>query len=400
MTLSVTCFKSLGGLLELQDEWQLLCVESEADIYFHPYWVSNWWKHFGGGRSFLAYAFRKHGRLVAVLPFYMEFASPKALGLKLARLSGPIHYFAIFRLPILESFIPEVLERFLKTFAAQSHAHLLCFQTLSESGEAWSSLQPIERHLPSGLEFWQAQLPDHTLIPTQGDFEKFLTALSRKRRVKYRKAKEHLEKSLGISTKCLTGAEAEAFLPEFVKMHSTQWLQIGKAGHFSDWPSSAAFYRDVLHDIRSEETGRFYVQCNAEGRILAAQFCFVHARHCVALLTARDTTADFGQLGIGFYAQVERIQLLIKEGVDRIDSGTGLYDHKLSLNAEMTALHRVLISQNDRLTRLRLKLTLGWADLLNLLYYRIWFLKLAPRLRRLTGAKPKPLWQAWIRTRL
>ncbi|WP_417462991.1 GNAT family N-acetyltransferase [Kordiimonas sp.] len=400
MTLEVTCFNSLDALLKLYDEWRLLCIENRSDIYFHPLWVSNWWKHFGSGRSFLAYVVRENGRLVAVLPFYMELTPPKILNLRLARLCGPIHYFAVFRLPIDECLTSQVLELVLNTFAANKQAHFLCFQSLSESGEAWPELLGAERLLPAGFAIIQEKLDDHTLIPMQSSFEKFLSGLSRKRRVKYRKAKDYLEQSLGISTKYLSGIEAEAFLPKFVHMHSEQWLRNGNAGHFSDWPLSMEFYRNVLRDFGPEEKGRFYVQYNAEGRILAAQFCFVHAGNCVALLTARDMSAEVRQLGIGFYAQMERIQTLIEEGVCRIDSGTGLYDHKLSLNAEMTSLHRILINRNDWLTLLRLRLVLRWADLLDLLYYRVWFIKLAPRWRRLTGAKPKPLWQAWIKTRL
>jgi hypothetical protein len=40
-----------------------------------------------------------------------------------------------------------------------------------------------------------------------------------------------------------------------------------------------------------------------------------------------------------------------------------------------------------------------WSGLVDLVYYRLWFLKLAPTLRRI-GLARAPLWQYWVKTRL
>ena len=45
-----------------------------------------------------------------------------------------------------------------------------------------------------------------------------------------------------------------------------------------------------------------------------------------------------------------------------------------------------------------MRLLLWWSDQLHLLYYRIWFLKLAPRVARFRG--PRPLWRSWIRSQV
>ena len=53
----------------------------------------------------------------------------------------------------------------------------------------------------------------------------------------------------------------------------------------------------------------------------------------------------------------------------------------------------------DQSRAARFQLGLTQADLIHLLYYRVWFLKLAPRLRQKLGLKPRPLWRLWIRSR-
>jgi hypothetical protein len=79
-----------------------------------------------------------------------------------------------------------------------------------------------------------------------------------------------------------------------------------------------------------------------------------------------------------------------------VEGGPGHYEYKLRLGAEEHPLRRVVISRRSALSRWRSALLLRWADLLHLLYYRGWFLKLAPRL----GRSGRPLWGWWIRSRV
>lgn len=88
------------------------------------------------------------------------------------------------------------------------------------------------------------------------------------------------------------------------------------------------------------------------------------------------------------------------EGVYLIEGGRGHYDYKLACGGVSVPVWRLLLFPDRPLARLRLRWLVGWSDLLNLLYYRIWFLKLAPRLQRRFGRRPRPLWRSWIRSRV
>lgn len=397
MSLELTRYGSLDEAAGLVPDWQALMQDSGADVQFTPGWLAAWVRQFASGRRVSLIALRDGGRLVGLLPFVTSPVRAGLRRLRMARLAGPIPYFAVLQLPVLPEQAEAVWSRLMAADPlALLGADVLCLSHLSRAGEAFPALQAALTDLPPGLVQETDDTPPHALIPLADSFEAYMGRLSRKRRVKQRKAKEEIE-AAGIMTLCLTGAEAEAFLPEFIARHDAQWRATGRLGHFGDWPENAGFLADALATLSANGAGRFYVQRDREGRFLAAQFCFVQGPTCLALLTARETGEDVARLGIGPHAQFERIARIIPEGVRRIDSGVGAYDHKNSLGAEMVPLARLLLfpaAQRARVAALR-----QWSDLVNLLYYRVWFLKLAPRLRRFGLAKA-PLWSHWRETRL
>jgi hypothetical protein len=92
------------------------------------------------------------------------------------------------------------------------------------------------------------------------------------------------------------------------------------------------------------------------------------------------------------------VQELIGAGVTAIEAGRGGYDYKLSYGGRNVPVQRLLFYPAKQVWRARL--LLAWSDLLHLLYYRIWFLRLAPRMRRWFGLRPRPLWWLWIKSRV
>jgi hypothetical protein len=85
-----------------------------------------------------------------------------------------------------------------------------------------------------------------------------------------------------------------------------------------------------------------------------------------------------------------------EDGLRDVEAGPGHYEYKMRLGAEEHPLRRVVLAAPTAAARARTALLLRWADLLHLVYYRGWFLKLAPRL----GRSGRPLWGPWIRTRV
>jgi hypothetical protein len=92
----------------------------------------------------------------------------------------------------------------------------------------------------------------------------------------------------------------------------------------------------------------------------------------------------------------EMFRVVLEDGRTMVEGGPGHYEYKRRLGAEEHPLRRVVIGGRSPAGRRRTALLLRWADLVHLVYYRGWFLKLAPRL----GRPGRPLWRAWIRTRV
>ena len=105
------------------------------------------------------------------------------------------------------------------------------------------------------------------------------------------------------------------------------------------------------------------------------------------------------QLALYGFASIEELEMfrmLIETGHRMVEGGPGHYDYKLRLGAEEHSLRRIVVSGRSGPSRLRTALLLRWADLLQLVYYRGWFLKVRPRL----GLSPRPLRRPWIKTRI
>ena len=79
-----------------------------------------------------------------------------------------------------------------------------------------------------------------------------------------------------------------------------------------------------------------------------------------------------------------------------VEAGAGEYEYKLSYGGELVPLHSIVLAADRPGARFGMRALLLWADALHLGYYRVWFLKLRPRL----GLRPRPLWTRWIRSRL
>ena len=149
--------------------------------------------------------------------------------------------------------------------------------------------------------------------------------------------------------------------------------------------------------VRLAPTGRarFYEIASA-GRTLAVEQCFVFGDRNYWRLPARDADPKLDKVGIGRVSAVELFRVILDEGQTLVEAGPGHYEYKMRLGAEEHPLRRVVISCASASARWRTALLLRWADLLHLVYYRGWFLKVAPRLR----LKRRALWRPWIRTRV
>ena len=156
-----------------------------------------------------------------------------------------------------------------------------------------------------------------------------------------------------------------------------------------------AFNRDVVQRLARKDQARLYILVG-DGELLSIQYSFVLGDRCYWRLPARCPDPEYEKLGLGRIGLIKMLESLINEGIRLVEAGPGHYDYKISSGGEEFALRRLIVTRSSMFARRKTQLFLLWSDLINLIYYRIWFLRIAPKI----GFFKFPLWRTWIRTRL
>ena len=378
-------------------EWQRLAFLTQADIYLTPAWFSIWWSHFGAGRGFACLVARHGEALVGILPFCIETFWLGPMRMRVARLAGTDPHCMIFTLPIERDVAPKILREACRYLLGPGGCDTISLKPVSERADFLPLLMQIQGS-SADLTVTDLPLGSHVIFDLPDSFDTYLrTRLSKKRRAHFRQNLKGLESSFATEAHLLVPNARE--FDAFVALHNAQWQAVGKGGHFADWPNSAAFFR-ALTTVSLPGFGIQFDSLEGSRGPLATQFSLICGQTAHWRLPARSLDQNAERLSIGQVGLVLMIKGLIETGVRRIEGGRGEYDYKLSLGGENVPVHRLLISRATSISKVRLRLLMSYVDLLNLFYYRVWFKKLAPRLRRLTGGKPRPLWRIWIRTRI
>lgn len=394
--LDLSWVDTIAALEPLYPEWHALAGRVGADVYMFPGWFGAWWVHFGAARTPRVLVARRDGRLVGLLPFCMETIWAGPWPMRIARLAGTDPYCMVFTLPVEPAETDLVLKLALRDLLGRFGCAAVSFTPVSNQADHLAALQSLAQT----SELRVTDLPDgsHVMFPLPDSFETFLaTRLSKKRRSQFRRDFAGLEARFGM-TSARSVPDAAAFA-RFVAFHNQQWQAIGYGGHFADWPNSAAFYGTVCAGSDPDHGVGLFEQVGQDGP-LATQFALISGTTAHWRLPARSLDPEADHLSVGKVGLVLMIKTLIEAGYRRIEAGRGEYDYKLVYGGENVPVHRVVISGAGAFAGLRLRALLAWVDLMDIGFYKIWFKRIHPRLRKITGGASRPLWRAWIRSRL
>ena len=384
---------SLEDLDRVRDEWDSFVEQSGSDIYFTVDWLQAWWTHYGRGRTFHGLIARDGARMVGALPFSVQRVWAGPVPVRLAKFVGADSTLPVFTPAIAEGFEEPVVRAALESLFDDAGCDAVSLSPLS-------GLSPVaeaaERAVGDAFGLVRSDSPGrHTVFNLPGSFDEYLQSLSSSQRQIHRRYLRKLNSRHEISFRTVTGDEAIAYFDQFAELHAAYWRQRGKLGHFGDWPAGADFNRDLIARMAAKGRARFY-EVAGDGRVLAIEYCFVLGDRCYWRLPARDPDPELEELRLGRVSLAEMFRMLIETGHRMVEGGPGHYDYKLRLGAEEHPLRRIIVSAGGASARWRAALLVRWADLLQLAYYRGWFLKLRPKL----GLPPGRLRQTWIRTRI
>lgn len=379
------------ALLALDAEWQDLVQRTGAEIFLTPLWFRSWLATRGRGRQVTSLLARCDGRLVGLLPFQIDRLWLGPFPLRIARLAGSDPHSLSFTLPVEPAFRLPVLRAALQGLLSRSRCAAISLTPVSGRADFLADLRAAAGALAPAV-LTDSVIDSHVIFDLPDTFEGYLTGqLSKSRRSQFRQHVKRLEADYALLDRSFTPTSAD--FAAFEKMHAQQWQAMGKGGHFSDWPGMSAFFRH-LSDRSSPGQGVVFDSQTGNFGPIYTQFALISGKRCHWRLPARSLDDRAEKLSMGNIGMGLSIRHLIAAGITTIEAGRGRYDYKIAYGGQDVPVFRILISRGSPL------LLLAWVNLLDLCYYRIWFKRLAPRLRKALGLAPRPLRQFWIGSRI
>jgi CelD/BcsL family acetyltransferase involved in cellulose biosynthesis len=395
--LTVSVFDSIEQSGLTREEWDQFVLAVEGSLYVSYDWCSIWWRYYGRGRRLRLFIFRDGVRLVGLAPMFIERLWLGPVRLKIAKRVGADFALTMFGLPLAHDHAQGAYRALIAALIEGEKCDAVWFGFMPGNDPTTSALRDACRSLEGAVIVARdAPAGPHTVFNLPSGFAAYLARLDKRQRQNHRRDSNLLNKNFAIRGDVVTDpAQAPAEFASFKAMHTAQWRMERKLGHFGDWPASEQFNADLVSQM--SRLGRFrIVRLFADGNVVASQYAFVFGDCCYWRLPARAVTDGLERFGLGRLGLMQLVETMIAEGVRRIEAGVGHYDYKLRLGAEELSLRSILVVADRNSSALRARLFLKLSDVLHLVYYRVWFGRIAPHL----PLPRRPLRRFWIRRRL
>jgi CelD/BcsL family acetyltransferase involved in cellulose biosynthesis len=390
VTLSV--FETFAELLTVSKEWDAFVEHSGSDIYFTFDWLEAWWKYYGAGRRLCCFLLHAYGQTIAALPFCIQDWNIGQISITLGKFVGSDSTNPVFTPAVEPSHESEIWSIVLHWLFVKEHLDALSLSPLS----GVSSVAEAVRNVCQSNRYFEIARDEsagpHTLFFLPASLSEYMSTLSKNTRYLNRRYMRDLKKSGNITSRTLRGNEAVGRFDAFAELHRLQWKAGGRLGHFGDWPSSLAFNKEIVTQLAKKDRVRFH-EILRNDELIASRYSLVLGDRCYARLSARRLDGEVE--GLGRLALVDTVEALIREGVQLIEDGPSHYDYKVRHGGKELPVRRLLLARMALSSRIKTRMLLLWSDLINLFYYRIWFLRFRPYFR-----KTAPLSRVWILTRL
>ncbi len=394
----VEVYDNFDVLKKMQPEWDSFVESVGSEIFLTYDWCRIWWKYYGKGRALRVFIFRNNDELVGILPFFFEKIRLGPISVKAVKIVSSDFTLAQFSLPIEYEYIAVIIKS--------------CFELLDQEKWDIAHIGPIaglyqhyddlKKACEDSLRFSHFVLAEkkgvQTYFTLATSWDDQLANLKAKERSKIKRHYRLARKAVGnntvdIEAHCAATENFEEVFTDFVQMHQAHWQELGKLGHFRDWPESHNFHHE-LAQCQLEQNRLCLIRISIDNRCLGYKYGYILGLNHVDFLDARSDCTEFASVGLGRIIYSEMMKKAIKNGAKSIDSMRGQYKHKLEMGGELHPTYNLYVIPKRRATVMRVRLFRLFAYLLNLFYYRIWFGRIAPKL----NVKRKPLWKIWIRS--
>ncbi len=392
-------YKNFEELQNIREQWDNFIESIGCEIFLTYDWCRIWWKHYGQAKPLRIFVFKDADKIVGILPTYIDNISIGPLCIKAARIVSSTFVPAEFSPPISNEFLKPVYKAWLEHLFLEFNPEIICFGPLA--GTFNKTLEFITEFSDMNDSRYMLEKKENgvqTIYPLGISFNEYLEKLSKTEKREMNRHCRNIIKVVNDNTAeiitetvCDTGL-AKAF-DDFVQMHMSHWQNEGQGGHFNDWPKSEIFHREMAE--AQLKNGRLRLFKMKVGDVCTGyEYGYKFSDTYFAYLNSRTQAEEFQRISVGRVHFCELIKKAIGEDVKLINSMRGKYEYKLRMGGKLVPIYSIHMLRRGAFVRMRISIFKLMARLINCVYYKIWFSRLAPKL----PFQRKPLWEIWIKT--
>jgi CelD/BcsL family acetyltransferase involved in cellulose biosynthesis len=391
----VQTFHSFSEVESFRTAWNELVQRSGADIYQTFEWCSIWWKYYGKGRQLHLLLCFQGEDLVGIIPAFTETLGWGPVGIRVAKLIGADFTLHLCKLPVIPDSLSPVVSHAIRYFFGKHRCDLILFGPLSgPAAQTDEILAAAKQESESVAKAETLGDSCNTYFHLPSNPEEYLKGLGKQHRSNYSRKMTQFTKSHRVAFDVVSDPNKvlEEF-DRFQKMHDEQWRLEGKLGHFGDWPHALAFNRDLVQTLGAQGHVRFY-RIWADNEVVSSQFSYVFGSTNYWRLPARACSEHWSRFSFGYMGLVKMFEDSMAEGFQTVEGGRGHYTYKLHLNGREWPMRTIQLTRKGSGASGRVRLFRSVAALFDIVYYKIIFARLAPRMSFFR----RSLWPIWIRS--
>jgi CelD/BcsL family acetyltransferase involved in cellulose biosynthesis len=380
-----------------REAWDDFVLDAGGDIYSSYDWCRIWWKHYGRNRDLRVLVIKRGDRLIGLVPMFIERIGFGPFRLRIAKRLGTDFAMDVFGFAVKPEWSGTTYDRILRELIGRERCDAIWFGFLRAEDPAVEVLRSVcsisgratalARDAMAGVQVFFS-------IPRSLDAH--VATLDKSARQNYRRQLKLLKSSCSVEEHIISDpVSAKTEFDAFCALHTQQWEAEGMPGHFNDWPRSEAFNRDIVLQLSRLDRLRFVV-LRANGKLAASQFALLFGSTGHWRLAARTIDKDMARYGVGVLGLMQMLQVMIDEGIERLEGGAGRYEYKLRYGGKELDVRSLLAKSTRATSSIRVELFILASWLINLIYYRLWRLRIA----RFLPGRRGPLWRTWIRFRM
>ena len=375
--------------------WNELVRRSGADIYQTFEWCRTWWRHYGEGRRINLLLCFSGDDLVGVVPAFTEALWLGPARIRIAKLIGADFSLQLCNLPVMQDALDAVVSHAIRHFIGNGKCDVFLLGPLSGPAARMDEIVNAGRK-EYDLVASAVCLGDSisTRFELPENFETYQDLIGSRQRGNYNRSWQQFSKNHKVEADTVMEfADVRREFDAFQSIHEEQWAAENKLGHFGDWPKSAEFNRELVECFGKLGMVRFF-RILADGEVACSQYCFRFRETNYWRLPGRACRPGWEKFSLGKMGLIRMIEASLTEGLSVVEGGRGHYDYKVQLGGVEWPLRTIQFTRRGFGVMLRVRLFLACARLLNLLYYKLLFLRLAPKFPLLKHS----LWSVWIRS--